>query len=124
LISVPPEGAQAVLVALAGNRENLVAVALEERGTRPRDYAPGTSGLYSSSGANRWLLLPDGTIEGQGAISHDGDLDVTGGVTITGDVSITGAVTITGSLVVNGIDFSTHVHGGVQAGAGTTAVPQ
>lgn len=40
------------------------------------------------------------------------------------DIVITGAVEITGSLIVNGINFDTHVHGGVEPGPSTTGVPQ
>lgn len=40
------------------------------------------------------------------------------------NIALNGHVSVTGSLSVDGINFETHVHGGVQNGAGTTGVPQ
>ena len=40
-----------------------------------------------------------------------------------GALNITGAVNITGSLGINGLDFGSHVHGGVENGTGTTGGP-
>ncbi len=40
------------------------------------------------------------------------------------NIALNGNVSITGSLEVEGIDFTNHVHGGVQNGAGTTGVPE
>ena len=38
-------------------------------------------------------------------------------------LNITGAVNINGSLSLNGLDFGSHVHGGVENGIGTTGGP-
>lgn len=40
------------------------------------------------------------------------------------NIALNGNVSVTGSLEVDGINFETHVHGGVQNGAGTTGVPE
>ena len=44
-------------------------------------------------------------------------------VTITGAVNVTGTLSATGEISAVGKNLSTHVHGGVQPGAGTTGAP-
>jgi hypothetical protein len=51
-------------------------------------------------------------------------ITITGNMSVNGAASITGAATLTGGANIAGIDFSTHVHGGVQGGPGTTQGPQ
>lgn len=51
-------------------------------------------------------------------ISIDGDVAVDGSIEVTGDVVADGEVT------GNGIPLSTHVHGGVEPGGGTSGGPQ
>lgn len=58
------------------------------------------------------------------------NLTVAGGVTINADVTINGTLKVSGDTVldslleVDGIDFATHVHGGVTAGGSNTGVAQ
>jgi hypothetical protein len=64
-------------------------------------------------------------------ITTSGDIDttstnfsITGKLTVTGDTDIKGNVTTTGTLKNNGLLVgSTHTHGGVTPGSGTTGVP-
>lgn len=44
-------------------------------------------------------------------------------VTVDGDLVVTGSVTATGNVEGNGHSLSTHVHGGVQTGGGSTGGP-
>jgi phage baseplate assembly protein gpV len=90
----------------------------------------------------------DGNYTHQGSRVHTGDHIQTGDKTQTGNYTITGNVTINGSITINaqpgdfvqvngvtleilngdviadGISLKTHVHSGVQPGAGTTGGPQ
>lgn len=45
------------------------------------------------------------------------------GISILGDVTITGDLTVTGEVTGNSIPLSTHKHGGVQTGSGTSGLP-
>ena len=95
---------------------------------RMHDYSDGfvLVGIAPAGGA---IVIPTDAIETFGDQNLTGDQvlignhTMTGDSTITGNQTITGDVTITGDLIVNGINFSTHVHGGVQGGAGNTGVP-
>ncbi len=46
----PPAGAEAIVVALGGNRDNLVAIALDHRSKRMKNLAPGESAMYDDKG--------------------------------------------------------------------------
>lgn len=46
------------------------------------------------------------------------------GINIVGNTTITGNLAVTGTTTMQGILFNTHVHGGVQTGAGNTGTPQ
>ena len=59
------------------------------------------------AGASNYVrLLSDGTIE------------------IKGNTTILGSLTVTGDVVGAGKSLSTHTHGGVQTGSGSTGIPQ
>lgn len=60
---------------------------------------------------------------------HEGDYDITGNVTINGNLTVKGDIDCTGRLTVAnatiaGIDFTGHVHGGVQTGGSNTGAAQ
>ena len=60
----PPEGSEAVLLALGGVRQHPVVVAVEDRSVRPRGAAPGTAILYTAldadeGGVHRLTLAGD-----------------------------------------------------------------
>lgn len=64
-----------------------------------------------------------------GNYTHRGDYDITGNVTINGNLTVNGDINCTGRLTVDnatiaGIDFTGHVHGGVQTGGSNTGVAQ
>lgn len=79
---------------------------------RLKNLKQGEVAIYNSITQTYVMLLEDGTFE----INCDG--------LITGNLEINGDVTINGNLVVSGIDFLTHVHGGVSTGSGDTGVPK
>lgn len=100
----------------------------------------GEVAIYNSKTQTYVILLEDGTfkincsglidgdVEITGDVQIDGNLNVDGNVTIGGTLGVTGATTMTtvtcSSISVNGIDFGTHVHGGVQSGSDTSGGPQ
>lgn len=58
--SVPLEGAEALLLALAGNKGHSVAICVHDKDRRPKDGAPGDAGIFDSRG-NRVKLTENGT---------------------------------------------------------------
>jgi len=60
--SVPLPGAEAILLAVGGQPGFLVAVAVDDKKSRPTGGLPGEVALYSKFG-HRILLKADGTIE-------------------------------------------------------------
>lgn len=46
----PPAGAEAVVVSIGGNRDNMVVVALDHRSKRKKNLAPGESAMYDDQG--------------------------------------------------------------------------
>lgn len=61
LTSIPPEGAQAVVLFLGGNRDNPVVIAADDGRVRVK-VEPGEVAMYSEHG-NRIVLKADGSIE-------------------------------------------------------------
>ena len=91
------------------------------------------SGVTVVRGATKMVINDAGvTIDGNltvhGLITGDNGFHITGGtgatMQITGDISQTGNYSNTGTLTNNGKAVgSTHTHGGVQTGTGTTGTP-
>lgn len=48
--SNPPIGSEALVLCLGGARDNMIAIAVDDRATRPKTLAPGESILYAASG--------------------------------------------------------------------------
>lgn len=67
--SMPPIGAQAVLLSLGGNRDHCVVIATEHGPTRPKGLAAGESAVYSAGkyvvkvGAGKIEVGKDGVFE-------------------------------------------------------------
>lgn len=62
LTSYPLPGAEAVVVAVGGSRDHLVALAVDDRRYRSLDLAPGEVALYNNTGT-RVVLRQGGVIE-------------------------------------------------------------
>jgi len=67
--SNPPDNAEAVVVAVGGNRDHLIVVSVSHRQSRLKGLPKGGSAIHSSDGTKPVAIvktLPDGTVE----ISH------------------------------------------------------
>lgn len=107
-----PTGGDVAVAFLGGNREQGIVLAVDDRRYRIA-LQPGEVALYDDLG-NRVELLRDRL-----QITAVQALQITApSVAITGDVSITGTLTNNGKNI-----GSTHTHGGVQTGSGTTGAP-
>jgi len=78
LISVPPVGADGVLVFLGESASHGVLVGVESPAHRPRGGEPGESGLHTTDGTTTIRVKPDGTVtvRGAGKVRLDSDDDV------------------------------------------------
>ena len=151
--SVPPEGSQAVALAVGGDRGNMVVVGTEDRATRPALLDRETQ-IYTAGGpAFRATTTPTGSATSTqilgdsinvGSFSDPGTVALAGNsvtaISTSGNVALqsvnddvtivasAGTVTITASTVtINGVDFSAHTHTvppGTDSGGGVTGVPQ
>ena len=124
--SVPLEGAEAIALAVGGNRNHLVVIATDDRRWRKKDLEPGESALYTDEGD--YVILKRGRIVEIKAGTKlrvdaplaelTGDLTVAGKITAGGDVfDQNGAKSMAGMRTV----YNTHVH--VDPQGGSTAAP-
>ena len=58
-----------------------------------------------------------------GAITIPSVIQQTGDTNITGNLTVIGSIVATGEITGNGVDLSTHTHGGVDPGLGDTGEP-
>lgn len=144
--SHPPRGSVPVLVAVAGSRDHMVAVAVDSEDHRPRSLQEGESAMYNAHGV-KLLFDKDGNAtlncknfiinasEGiqantplanfsqaltvNGLFSFKAGLSGAGGGDMAGNFDHTG-----GSFTSNGITYHTHTHGNVQPGSGNSGGPQ
>lgn len=140
--SHPRPGAEGLAVAVGGSRNHTVLIVCDDRRYRLTGLAEGEVALYDDLGS-KVVLKRGNVIEVTAAtkvhlvtplveMSADakilGKLDVTGKITGLGGMAISGGAGSTfggGTLTHDGVNIGkTHVHGGVQAGGGTTAGPQ
>lgn len=144
--SHPPRGSVPVLVAVAGSRDHMVAVAVDNEDHRPRGLQEGESAMYNAHGvlflfdkdgnatldcknliinasegiqANTPLANFSQALTANGLFSYKAGMSGTGGGELTGNFTHTG-----GSFSSNGVTFHTHVHGSVQLGSGWSGGPQ
>ena len=104
----PKKSALMVSMPIEGNDGNGFGIAPE---SSPPTLAEGESAFGNFAAGCYLVFKNDGTIELFGNIVQDGSTQLTGTITSAGD--ITGA----------GISLSTHTHGGVQTGGGSTGAP-
>lgn len=144
--SHPPRGSMPVLVAVAGSRDHMVAVAVDNDEHRPRGLQEGESAMYNAHGV-KLLFDQDGNAtldckkfiinasEGiqantpladfsqaltvNGLFSFKAGLSGAGGGEMSGNFAHTG-----GSFTSNGITYHTHTHDGIQPGSGNSGGPQ
>jgi len=139
--SVPLPGADGAVVFVAGNREQGIIVATEDRRYRLTGLEGGEVAIYDDQG-QKVHLTRDGivvetsldltaTVGGNVSVTATGSAEVTAAsvsvtaptVTIAGDLSVTGTITGTVDVVGGGKSLKTHVHGGVAVGGSNTGAP-
>lgn len=98
---------------------------------RMHDYSDAFAivGLHNEAGA---ITIPTvitqmGDLYADGNHVHDGTMVRTGDTTINGNLDVDGDITCTGRITcanatIGGIDFLSHVHGGVATGGSNTGV--
>lgn len=143
--SHPPAGSVAACVAVAGVRDNLVAVAVDNEEHRPKDLALGESCYYNAHGI-KFLFDKDGkatldckefvvnaetaihfhtpTADFDQAVLINGLLSFMGGISGEGGGEFSGNFTHgSGSFISNGVTVHLHFHSGVQQGINNTGGP-
>lgn len=100
LTSVPPVGSEAIVLAIGGRREGLVAIAVEDKRCRPKGLKDGEVRLYHADGQSFISLKAGGVIEVTGkSINYTASesfaittkqLDVKGPTNFTKDISVAG----------------------------------
>lgn len=111
--SVPPVGSEAIVLGIGGARAGLVAIAVEDKGVRPKDLEAGDNCLYHLEG-HRIILRKNGVIEIEAKtvtlnatekftiISPDNE--------IQGPLHVTGPITSDVDVTASGISLSGHDH--------------
>lgn len=114
--SVPLAGADAAVVFVAGNREQGIIIATEDRRYRLTGLTGGEVAIYDDQGQKVHLtrtgIVVDGgglpvTIQNAPTVIMDGDLQVAGSISAGGDVS-----DVVGSMNEMRTVYNSHVHGG------------
>lgn len=134
--SHPHPGAEAIALSVAGNRDHLVVIAVDDRRYRLMALQQGEVALYTDEGDS--IVLKRGRVIEVTAATKvrlvtplteiTGDLHVLGSVTVDGDETVAGTVTAplvvgTTNVTFGGKSGIGHVHGGVQSGASNTGIP-
>ena len=60
LSSIPPRGAEGIMLALGGRVDRTMAFGLEHRAARPRNQPAGTATLYDDQGNTIFMASPEG----------------------------------------------------------------
>lgn len=106
------DGAEPIVGNVEG-KSHPVALVLADRRYRIQNMAKGEVAIFDDQGQQVYLTRTGIVIKSALKVTVDAPM-----AEFTGDVDITGEATI------GGIDFSTHVHGGVASGGSNTDGPQ
>ncbi|EPP1687172.1 phage baseplate assembly protein V [Klebsiella michiganensis] len=105
--SVPPAGSEAIVVAVGGRRGGLVAIAVEDKGSRPRNGEEGDVILYHQEG-HVIVLKKNGLAEIRvkkiNLIAEE-SCDIIGK-----QINITGPTSFSEDIQVQGKSFLDHIH--------------
>lgn len=122
--SVPPAGSEAIVLGIGGARAGLVAIAVEDKGVRPKDLEVGDNCLYHLEG-HRIILRKDGDLRQQ---AKTVTLSATEKLTIIspdseiqGPLHVTLNILVDGDVFINGKSFLDHKHD--LPGGGQTSPP-
>lgn len=105
--SVPPPGAEAIVVAVGGRRSGLVALAVEDKKSRPKGLDPGDVCVYHSEG-HTITLKQDGIIEIRGKAVNlvaEESCDI-----VSKLINVTGKANFSEDIQVKGKSFLDHIH--------------
>lgn len=111
--SVPPEGSEAIVLGMGGARAGLVAIAVEHKGSRPKNLEAGDSCLYHLEG-HHVVLSKEGTVSiaAKSVITEASEKTIT----ISPDNEIQGTLHVTlniatdADVIINGKSFLGHKH--------------
>lgn len=147
MTSHPPAGSEAFMVAIAGSRDHLVAVAVDNASIRPKNLKQGEVKIYSAHDSFFYLdnegnarlkckkfivdasekteiTTPEATFSAKATVSglFSFQNGMAGNAGENG-IGLEGDYYITGDLILNGIPMKTHKHPGVVAGGDKTGGP-
>lgn len=117
--SNPIPGAEAVAASVAGSRDHVVVIVVDDRRYRLMGLEQGEVAIYTDEG-DKIVLKRGGTVE---VTASTKVRLVTPLVECTGNVTVAGTLTAAVDVVGGGISLKGHRHGGVQAGGSLTGVP-
>lgn len=122
--SVPPEGSEAIVLGIGGARAGLVAIAVEHKGSRPKNLEAGDSCLYHLEG-HRVVLGKDKavSIQAKSVITEASEktLTISPDNEIQGAMHVTLNITTDADVIINGKSFLDHKHD--LPGGGQTSPP-
>lgn len=128
--SVPLQGAEAVVLALGGNHDKALVIAVGDRRYRLKNMKNGEVALYTDEG-DFVHIKRGGTIRVKAAlkvimetplVECSKDLKVAGNVDIQGNQTV-GGISEANDHISSGVSGKTHAHGGVVPGAGNSGSP-
>lgn len=140
LTSHPHAGAEAVVLALGGNSDHSVVIAVDDRRYRLTALAAGEVALYDDQGQHVHLLrgrqivvggAAQVTVQADTKITLDAPLvHVTGNLTVAGTAAAAGALSSatsvadpTGTMAGMRSTYNSHTHPENGSGGGTTSAP-
>lgn len=107
LTTVPPVGSEAIVIAVGGRRSGLVAIAVEDKKSRPKGLDPGDVCVYHSEG-HTITLKKDGVIEVRGKTVNlvaEESCDI-----VSKLINVTGPTNFSEDIQVKGKSFLDHIH--------------
>jgi phage baseplate assembly protein V len=116
----PINGAEAVAVAVAGNRSDLVVIAVGDRRYRMKGLAQGEAALYDDQGQTVYLTRDGIVIKGAGKpimITNAPSVRMECALNVTGDIKDNCDAAGQTMAAMRNFDTS-HLHNGVQPGSG------
>lgn len=104
--SVPLDGAEAVMVCVAGRRDGAMVIAVDDRRYRLKGLTKGEVAIYTDQN-DRIVIKRDGTIE----VHASTKVEITApSVTMSGDLTVDGTITGTTDVVGGGKSLKNHTH--------------
>ncbi|MGP1305240.1 phage baseplate assembly protein V [Serratia sp. CY30114] len=107
LTTVPPVGSEAIVIAVGGRRSGLVAIAVEDKKSRPKGLDPGDVCVYHSEG-HTITLKKDGVIEVRGKTVNlvaEESCDI-----VSKLINVTGPTNFSEDIKVKGKSILDHIH--------------